>query len=160
MENNEKYIVNKNGKIFSLHINKYLSTHKDKDGYELVCLYKNGVGKTHKVHRLIAEKFIKNPLNKKEVNHINGIKSDNRVENLQWCTAKENNKHARDTGLILPMRPENCFTAKLNVLDVLIIRKMIKRGKLNIRDIAKIFNVHNAQISRIKNRKTWKYAEL
>ena len=70
-----------------------------KQGYISIKLYKNNTGKHFQVHRLIADAFIPNSENKNCINHINGIKTDNRLENLEWMTYSENNKHAYDTGL-------------------------------------------------------------
>lgn len=67
---------------------------KNSKGYIQTCLRKDNIDKNVLFHRLVAEVFISNPLNKKEVNHINGIKNDNRVENLEWCTRTENERHS------------------------------------------------------------------
>ena len=65
----------------------------DRKGYLYVFLSKNNIEKTHRVHRLVADAFIPNPDNKPEVDHINTIRSDNRVENLRWVTSKENSEN-------------------------------------------------------------------
>ena len=70
-----------------------------KCGYARVALCKNGKVKDFRMGRLIAMTFIPNPNNKEQVNHINGIKSDDRVCNLEWSTPKENSQHAWDNGL-------------------------------------------------------------
>lgn len=70
-----------------------------KNGYVTVALVINDVTKNTYLHRIIAEAFVPNPNNYSVVNHINGLKTDNRIENLEWCTSSHNNKHAIDNGL-------------------------------------------------------------
>lgn len=80
---------------------KILKQHIQRDGYKRVLLYKKGLKpKKFPVHRLVAITFIPNPLQKEQVNHQNGYKLDNRLENLNWMTRKENIAHAYETGLV------------------------------------------------------------
>lgn len=73
-------------------------------GYLFVALYKNGVYKEKRVNRLVAMAFIPNPENKSEVNHIDGNKNNNRVDNLEWVTDVENKRHAHKNGLMKPYK--------------------------------------------------------
>lgn len=72
---------------------KLLSPSITKKGYLRVGLWKNGEGKLYQIHRLVAEAFIDNPNDLPQVNHINEIKNDNRVENLEWCTNDYNHNY-------------------------------------------------------------------
>jgi hypothetical protein len=85
-----------------LYKSKILKLFKEKIGYISTAISLNGKVKSFRVHRLVAETFIPNPQNKKTVNHINAIKSDNRVENLEWATYKENNDHSIANNLRTP----------------------------------------------------------
>lgn len=69
-----------------------------KTGYWVVNLWKNNISKVYKVHRLIAEAFIPNPEGKNEVNHIDLVKTNNMISNLEWTTHKENMQHAKKMG--------------------------------------------------------------
>lgn len=86
------YYISQDGCVFSLFGNRFLKTSFTKTGYRVVGLSTNGLGrtKTKSIHRLIAERFIPNPSNYREVDHIDGDRSNNAVSNLRWCTHKQN----------------------------------------------------------------------
>ena len=91
----DKYYATDCGKIFNDESGREL-LFDNSNGYSRVRLSVDNVKKKYSVHRIVAELFIENPDNKPFINHINGIKTDNRVVNLEWCTNKENMIHARD----------------------------------------------------------------
>lgn len=88
----ERYSINEYGIVKNNETGMILLPTKNKAGYLTVCLY-NEVKKTVRIHRLVAQAFIPNPENKPFINHKNGIKTDNRVCNLEWVTSSENNLH-------------------------------------------------------------------
>lgn len=104
------YVAKPNGRIFSLRSRRCLKGSPNPSGYLLVALYRDGVAKTHAVHRLIARAFIPNPSDKPSVNHIDGSKTNNAASNLEWCTPKENTLHGVALGTIKGVTPK--LTAK------------------------------------------------
>ena len=96
----EHYCISEKGEVFSKFKGDYLNTSPNAQvEYLQVSLWKNNVGKTHYVHRLVAEAFIPNPLNLPEVNHKDGNKHNNSVDNLEWVDSSGNSYHAVRTGL-------------------------------------------------------------
>jgi hypothetical protein len=120
-------------------------------GYMKVYLCEKSQVKMKLVHRLVAEKYIPNPENKPQVNHIDGCKANNHVSNLEWCTASENAIHAFQNGLrtVPDSNGNNSGNVKLSEEDVIIIKERLSKGERNI-DIAKDYDVHPQTISSIK----------
>ena len=91
---------------------KILKQSTDHGGYSTVKLYSHSKYKCYRVHRLVALAFIDNPEGKRTVNHINGNKKDNRLENLEWATHSENLLHASRTGLKTPSEKQRAAASK------------------------------------------------
>lgn len=88
------YKISDTGEIFSTKTNKIISQSFDKDGYFRTAIYKDGKRVNVKTHRLVATSFISNPENKPLINHKDGDKTNNNVDNLEWCTQSENMLHS------------------------------------------------------------------
>jgi hypothetical protein len=114
-------------------------------GYARVNIKINGDSFHKEVHRMVAELFIPNPTQAPIINHIDGNKLNNLVENLEWVTYKENTTHC----LILCLQTHD---SKLTDLDILEIRELIEMGCSNS-EIAKLYNVHRSSIYNIKSGK-------
>jgi len=162
----KSYFACLNGDIISIKSGreKVMKPYKNRYGYLVVHLYltdddHNILGKQSEfflVHRLIALAFIPNPENKPMVNHKNGIKHDNRVENLEWCTRSENTAHSFAIGT-QTNKGENHPGVKLTTEKVLQIRDMAKTGQYSNHDLGLLFEVTRHCIFRIVTGKTWKH---
>lgn len=122
-------------------------------GYLSVSLRRSGKSINCVVHRLVAKAFIANPNDYGYVNHINGVKTDNRLENIEWCTMKENTIHAYDLGLAKSC--ENSRNTKLKNKDVLDIRRRYAAGESPTL-LGREFGVRGTCIGNIVKRRTWK----
>ena len=127
-----------------------------RSGYHKVSLCKKAMIKQISVHRLVACAFVDNKENKKEVNHINGVKTDNNKSNLEWCTRKENALHSYRTGLQKKQKGSSHGNAKLNEDKVIEIRKLSKQG-LSLFELENNFNVAKSTLSQIINKQRWKH---
>ena len=85
-----KYLIYEDGRVFSKYKNKFIKPHINSEGYYHKNLYENNNRKNHSIHRLVAIHYIPNPDMKPQVDHINRIKTDNRICNLRWVTGSEN----------------------------------------------------------------------
>lgn len=88
------YKIYDDGRVYSHHRNIFMKQSIGEQGYPQILLQDKGYIKTIKVHRLVATHFVLNPKNKPEINHINGVKTDNGFKNLEWCTRSENILHS------------------------------------------------------------------
>ena len=147
------YYVTDEGQIWNECTQRYLKMAKDKDGYlkvALSCLDNNGRHR-FSVHRLVLENF--NPIegmDKLQVNHIDGNKMNNHLENLEWATCKENIHHAIKNNL----RAEINGASTLTKEQVIEIYHRSNSGEKNV-DLGKEFCLHPDTIGKIKNKKTF-----
>ncbi len=169
------YSINKKGQIWSHENNKGFDSRgrakgkkgrflkiqaHPKRGYPCVDLWKNKRRKVCTVHRLLATAFLSNPENKREVNHKNGIKYDNRLLNLEWVTPSENIQHSYDIGIHIahPSLGEKHGLSILKEHDVIKIREERKFG-LSYKQLAQKFHVTYDCIWDIINHRSWTHLQ-
>jgi len=136
----------KRGKMRKLYLTKH--------GYVQMDLSKFGRKKSFKVHRLLAIAFIPNPENKRCVNHIDGNKTNNHIDNLEWVTDSENVIHGFKIGLITRPLGQDHHGSKLTDKDVLYIRS--EKSISNV-EIAKKYGLCRSTIIKIKSRILWSH---
>lgn len=125
----------------------------NKHGYPFIIMSNFGQDVTAKIHSIVARAFVPNPDNLNEVNHIDGVKTNNHYTNLEWCTHRHNIIHCIQNDLRNTAKGERIPNSILKETDVLDILTMNGTHK----DIAAIYGIHPSIISRIKNGKAWKH---
>lgn len=140
-----RYYINNIGDVFNSNMHKLKPRYRGK-GYLFVGLSKDGKRKSESIHRLVAKHFLENKDNKPQVNHIDGDKTNNKYNNLEWVTNGENQKHAF----------KNSFQkSKLTYSDAVKIVTEYSSGKFTQSELASSYHVSQSQISRIINGKRW-----
>ena len=124
-------------------------------GYLSVSLYKKESKKTTKIHRLVAAAFLMVSVSRLHVNHIDGNKLNNKVDNLEWCTPKENTAHAFKHKLRKAPRGE--INGKLTEKEVIEIRALCSLDTLTHKEIASIYGIHKSYVSKLKLRNSWNH---
>lgn len=131
---------------------KKLKSLKLKNGYLAVGLINDSGKKTTLIHRIVAETFLENNLNKRCVNHIDGNKENNIVTNLEWNTHLENNRHAIKIGLI-NTKGERCGTSKITEIQAI----EIKKSNLKLKELSLIYGLSQPALSQIRTGQRWNH---
>ena len=150
------YTINDKGEIYSDNTGLMKTRNKSNTDYQIINFMTNdNKKKTFRLHRLVLMAF--NPvenMDKLEVNHKDGNKLNNSLENLEWCTSSENQKHAFNIGLQKARKGQQSNFSKLQQSDIELIFQLRKQG-LTQKEIAEQVGCSRSNISYILNNKTW-----
>lgn len=158
IKNYPNYIIYIDGRVYSKKTKRFLTQCLNRGGYYIVNLCKKGFRpKSHRVHRLVAEHFLPQIEGLKDVNHKDGVKTNNHINNLEWSNKSLNGLHAHRLGLNHgpSMKGEEHPGKKLSEEDVIKIREL--HGLKTNKELAKQYNITTTQIWRIVTRKCWNH---
>ena len=151
---NPNYLVSDHGDIFNIKRDKMLNKTIH---HEYVTAYnKISRGGSAFVHRIVYETFVGDIPEGMQINHLDGNKQNNKLDNLELCTASQNVQHAFDTGLKRPLRGSEVTTSKVTEEQVLQMYGMFKLGYSNS-EVAGIFEIESKHVSLIRHGKRWKH---
>ena len=145
------YEVSENGDVINS-LKGFILKQSNSHGYRTVKLTKEKIRKTMSVHRLVASSYLLRHNNENEINHINGLKHDNRSENLEWCDRKHNVSHANNMGLVN-------YAKKLDGFKVLTIITLVNSG-IKRSHVAKMMGISGSTVTEVMQGKTWKNVRI
>jgi len=128
-------------------------------GYHRITLWRKQEYKNSFVHRLVGDTFLPKPNGKVEINHKDGVKKNNHVNNLEWVTQSQNALHAFHNKLWKPARGEDCNLSKLTDKKVKEIKKLLQIGQKPGK-IAKLYKVSRITINNIKLNRSWTHVSI
>lgn len=157
IQNYPDYQISSTGSVKSLKRNKekILNLQKGTHGYLHVNLCKEGKLKTFKVHKLVGTAFLSNPFNLPQINHLDGVKTNNNIWNLEWVNNSDNSKHAFRLNL-RSNQGEKHPRSKLKEKDIIQIKSLYKNKKHTQKNLAELFNVSPQLIYYITSNRSWK----
>lgn len=143
-----KYKIYEDGKVINMNTGKEVHSYLGKNRYRSIYLYHNSKQSIFKLHRLVAKYFIPNndPINKTQVNHIDGNKNNNSISNLEWVTPKDNMKHALKSGLLQTTYNEETIHEAC---------KLMEENKLSQMEIARRVNMTKQSLNDLRHYRTW-----
>lgn len=153
IDGQERYEVSSLGRVRRISTGRLMKPAPDRKGYLHVGLYENGRKTTRRLAGIVARAFIGPRPHGYEINHIDGIKTNNALSNLEYCTQAENDQHAVRTGL--KARGEKHGLARLTADKVRELRQRYATGTLTYSDLAKEFGIDWSTCARAINKQTW-----